>query len=153
MIDLHKVEAAAFADALDGLAAAMLLVEASGRIVHGNVAALALLADGSVLRAVNGKLAAADAGVDRVLHDVFTNASEGDAAVDLKGAAVPLAARNGERFLAHVLPLTSGARRRAGVAYSAVAAVFVHKAALDLMHPLDAIAAAFKLDSPPKCGC
>ena len=29
-----------------------------------------------------------------------------------------------------MLPLTSGARRRAGAAYAAVAAVFIHKAAL-----------------------
>ncbi len=47
--------------------------------------------------------------------------------------------------MAHVLPLTSGARRKAGIAYSAVAAVFVRKAALELPHPLEAIATAFKL--------
>jgi hypothetical protein len=35
----------------------------------------------------------------------------------------------------------AGARRKAGVAYSAVAAVFVRKAALELPHPLETIAA------------
>ena len=58
---------------------------------------------------------------------------------------MPLTAHNGERFVAHVLPLTSGARRRAGTSYSAVAAVFVRKAALDLPHPLETIAGTFKL--------
>jgi DNA-binding CsgD family transcriptional regulator len=41
--------------------------------------------------------------------------------------------------------LTSGARRKAGTAYSAVAAVFVRKAVLDLPHPLEAPSTAFKL--------
>ncbi len=38
----------------------------------------------------------------------------GDAAMGTKGIAVPAAsARDGERHVAHILPLTSGARRRA----------------------------------------
>jgi DNA-binding CsgD family transcriptional regulator/PAS domain-containing protein len=145
VIDLHKVEAAALADTLDGLAAAMFLVDASGRIVHGNAAAHAMLDQGGVVRASNTTLVALDAQTDQVLHDIFTNAESGDAAVGVKGIAVPLSSREGERYVAHVLPLTSGARRKAGVAYSAVAAVFVRKAALDLPHPLETIASTFKL--------
>jgi DNA-binding CsgD family transcriptional regulator len=44
-----------------------------------------------------------------------------------------------------VLPLTSGARRRAGASYAAAAAMFVHKAALDTPSPPEVIAKAFKL--------
>jgi DNA-binding CsgD family transcriptional regulator len=65
--------------------------------------------------------------------------------VGANGTAVPMTSRDGERFVAHVLPLTSGARRKAGVAYSAVAAVFVRKAAFDLPHPLEALADANSL--------
>jgi DNA-binding CsgD family transcriptional regulator len=54
-------------------------------------------------------------------------------------------AREGERYVAHVLPLTSGARRRAGTCYAAVAALFVHKAALEAPSPPEAIAKTFKL--------
>jgi DNA-binding CsgD family transcriptional regulator len=57
---------------------------------------------------------------------------------------VPLA-RDGERWVAHVLPLTSGARRQAGIAYAAVAAVFVRKAALDLACPLATMAELYQL--------
>ena len=53
--------------------------------------------------------------------------------------------RDGERYVAHVLPLTSGARRRAGTSYQAVAALFVHKAALDRPSPPEAIAKAYRL--------
>jgi DNA-binding CsgD family transcriptional regulator len=145
VVDLQKVEAAAIADSLDGLAAAMFLVDTGGRITHANTVGHAMLGQGAVIRAASGKLVAVDGQADHALHDIFINADAGDVAVGAKGIAMPLCARDGERYIAHVLPLTSGARRQAGVAYSAVAAVFVRKAALDLPHPLEAIAGTFKL--------
>ena len=41
----------------------------------------------------------------------FTAAGRGDEAVGVMGIAVVLTTRDGERYVAHVLPLTSGARR------------------------------------------
>jgi DNA-binding CsgD family transcriptional regulator len=145
VIDLHKVEAASFADTLDGVAAAMILVDGCGRIVHANVAAHAMLGDGVVIRAAGSNFAAVDSHANATLHDIFMTADSGDAAIGTKGIAVPLGGREGERYIAHVLPLTSGERRKAGTAYSAVAAVFVRKAALELPHPLEALANAFEL--------
>ena len=58
---------------------------------------------------------------------------------------MPLAARGGEHYVAHVLPLTSGERRRAGASYAAVAALFVHKATLDAPSPPETIARLYKL--------
>ena len=145
VIEQHQVAAAALADVLDGIAAALVLVDAAGRVVQTNAAALKMLNEETVLRGTGGKFAAIDAQADHTLHDIFMNAENGDAAVGVKGIAVPLFSREGERYVAHVLPLTSGARRQAGVAYSAVAAVFLRKAALELPHPLEAIASTFKL--------
>jgi DNA-binding CsgD family transcriptional regulator len=145
VIDLKSVEAATFADTLDGLTAGMFLVDAGGRIVHANSAGHAILAAGDFLRAVGGRLAAGDPEIDRLLRDAFIAAGNGDAAIGIKGIALPLVAHNGERHVANVLPLTSGARRRAGVATSAAAAVFVHKAALEITSPPAAIARAYKL--------
>jgi DNA-binding CsgD family transcriptional regulator/PAS domain-containing protein len=144
-IDMRQVEAAAFADTLDGLAAAMFLVDAAGRVVRANAAAHVMLAQGSPLLLSAGKLAAVDVEAGRVLHDVFISAERGDDSVGAKGIAVPLTAGDGERFVAHVLPLTAGARRMAGREYSAVAAVFVRKAQLDPPHPIAVLADAFKL--------
>lgn len=56
-----------------------------------------------------------------------------------------LTARTGEGYVVHVLPLTSGAQRKAGVSYSAAAAVFIRKAQLDWLSPPEAVAAQFKL--------
>ena len=64
------------------------------------------------------------------MRDVFAAAGQGDAALGSKGIAIPLIGKDGERYVAHALPLTSGARRRAGVIYTAVAALFVRKADL-----------------------
>jgi len=58
---------------------------------------------------------------------------------------VPLRAFDDHRHVAHVLPLTSGARRQAGVAYSAAATVFVRKVSLDTRSPMEAIARLYKL--------
>jgi DNA-binding CsgD family transcriptional regulator len=145
IIDLQKLEAAAFADTLDGLATAIFLVDTGGRIAHANAAGHAMLAENAVVRGSAGKLVAADAVADRILHDILLKADSGDTAIGKTGIAVPLSSRNGERYVAHVLPLTSGARRKTGMAYSAVAAVFVRKATIDLPHPLETIASTFKL--------
>src|SRR5437764_11202515 len=56
VLDLKKAEAATFADTLDGIIAGMLLVEATGRIVHANAAAHAMLGKGDVLRIAGGQL-------------------------------------------------------------------------------------------------
>jgi DNA-binding CsgD family transcriptional regulator len=145
VIDLKKVEAAALADSLDTLTSAMFLVDASGRIVHANQSGHIMVAEGSVLRALGGRLGAIDPAASRALLESFAAAEDGDAAVGRKGIAVPLKGHGGERYVANVLPLTSGARRKAGISYCAVATVFVHKAALDLPSPPEAIATEFKL--------
>jgi len=145
VINLHRVEAAALADALDELASGMFIVDSTGRIIHANVAAHRLIVEADVLRAANGRLSALEAKGGQNLLAVFAAAQAGDAAVGKGGIAVPLTARSGERYVAHVLPLTSGARRKAGVSYAATAAVFVRKAGLDLPSPPEAVASEFKL--------
>lgn len=145
LIDLKKAEAATLADTLDGIAAGMFLVDAGGRIVHANTAGHTMLNAADVLRAEGGRLAANDPGADRTLTEAFAMSGAGDGAIGVKAVAVPLVARNGERHVAHVLPLTSGARRRAGASYSAAAALFVHKTTLGAPSPPEVIGKTFKL--------
>jgi DNA-binding CsgD family transcriptional regulator len=144
-LDLHKVDAAALADSLDTLASGMFLVDGTGRIVHANVRGRVMVSQGDVVRAIGGKLGAADAAADQALLDAFTSCQKGDTALGRKGVALPIKARDQTRYVAHVLPLTSGARRKAGASYSAVATVFVQKAALDLPSPSEAVAREFNL--------
>jgi len=145
LIEFKTAQAATFADALDGLSAGMLFVDASGRITHANAAGTAMIADGKVLHASLGRLLANDPDVNRALRDTFLAAANGDAAIGDRGVAVPLVARDGERYVAHVLPLSSGARRGAGVSYAAAAVLFVQKAALATHSPPEVIAKTYRL--------
>lgn len=58
---------------------------------------------------------------------------------------MPIIDRDGQRHVAHAMPLISGTRRRAGVAYSAVAALFVRRAALTIPPRSEVIGKAFRL--------
>lgn len=145
VIDLHRVEAAALADTLDTLAAAMFLVDARGRLVHLNLSGHDMLAEAKVLKAMSGRLHAVDAQADQALGDIFATAPVGDLTLGRRGVALPLKARDGERYVANVLPLTTGTRRKAGISYAAVAVVFVRKAAPDLPTLPEAVAQEFHL--------
>jgi len=145
MFEFKTAEVATFVDTLDGLGAGMYLVDATGRLIHANAAGNAILGASDILNSVGGRLVASDAHIDRTLRDVFAAAGQGDAALGTKGIAVPLIGNDGERYIAHALPLTSGARRRAGVVGTAAAALFVRKAALTVPSASQAIGSAFKL--------
>jgi DNA-binding CsgD family transcriptional regulator len=145
VIDLKQAEAATFADMLDGLSAGMFLIAADGRIVHANAAGHGMLSAGNCLRSNCGRLVTCDNQVDKILHETFAAANNGDAGIGVKGIAMPLTAHNDERYVAHVLPLTSGSRRSAGRAYTATAAMFVRKAALESPSASEVIGRTYKL--------
>jgi DNA-binding CsgD family transcriptional regulator len=144
-INLKQAEAACFSGILDGLSVGMILVDGNGCIVHANAAGSAILGAGDFLRAVGGRLAAGDAQTNETLREVITAADAGDAAVGIRGTAVPLTAQDGERYVAHVLPLSCGAARRVGLACTAVVALFVRKVALEASSPSDVIGRIYKL--------
>jgi DNA-binding CsgD family transcriptional regulator/PAS domain-containing protein len=143
-VEFKSAEAAAFADTFDSLSAAMLLISADGRVAHANERGLALLAAGDLFWTRDGKLFARDPETDRRFQAMFA-ANHADASLIGKRVALPLTARDGGRFLAHVLPLTGGARHRAGRVYGAVAALFVCEAAFRTPSLPEAIAKAYGL--------
>jgi DNA-binding CsgD family transcriptional regulator len=145
VIDLHNAEATTLADTLDGMVAGMFLVDAQARIVHANASGHQLLRDGTVLKGPAGCLSAIDDQADQMLREVLAAAHEGDAAIGGKGIAVPLTVNGGDRWIAHVLPLSAGTRRPAANSPGAAAAVFVCKAELELPSPLETLGALYKL--------
>jgi DNA-binding CsgD family transcriptional regulator len=145
-IDLHKVEAGALADTIDAIAAGVFLVDPEGRIIRANASGRAMLEARDVLRSIDGRLAATEPRVRATLFDTLASATMADDfALGARGVAIPLASAIGERYLAHVLPLTTGRRRHTGATGAAVAAVFVQKAALNQTTHIEAIAQHFKL--------
>ena len=113
---LKTAEAATFADTLDGLSAGMFLVDARGRIVHANARGHRHAGRRRRAAAASGLLACGrprcGPGIARRVP-CRRQRRRGGRHQGRRRAAI---ARDGERYVAHVLPLTSGARRRAGTA-------------------------------------
>jgi DNA-binding CsgD family transcriptional regulator len=145
MVDIRKAETAALADVTDGLGAGVFLLDVDARIVHANAAGHAFLRAGDFLRTIGGRLIIADAPTDQTLREIVAHAGTGVDALGVKGIAVPLPAADGGRFVAHVLPLTTGRRRGTAANYDAIAALFVRKATLDMPSPSGVIATTYKL--------
>jgi DNA-binding CsgD family transcriptional regulator len=143
LLDFKRGEAETFAETLDALRAAVILVDAGGRIVHANAAGHALLRDGRVVKAVNGRFTAGALAADARLRRIFRAA--GDEAIGAQGVALPLTGEAGERHVAHILPLTSRARRQTGRTLAAVAAIFIQKPAFEAPSAPVAIAEAYGL--------
>src|SRR5262249_37048767 len=87
-----------------------------------------------------GRLTTADAPAEQALDHAMT----GDAA-GAKSTPVPLRARDGDRYVAHVLPLACIARARAGISCEAAAAVLVHKPAVETGISQEVIGKHYKL--------
>jgi DNA-binding CsgD family transcriptional regulator len=145
VIDLHKVEAASIADTLDGLAAGMFLLDERARIVHANARGRTVVSEGAVLRNDGGRLTPRDPQAAAALAEILASAGDGDLALGNRGITIALGGEDDDRMVAHVLPLTAGRRKQAGVAYAAVAAVFVRKASVERPSPLEALVAAYRL--------
>ncbi len=145
LIDLKAAEAAAWADTFDGIRAGVVLVDATGRIVQSNGAGHEFLIAGGVVHVRDGRLGAAENEADRALKEAIVASAAGDTALGIGGITVPLPSPDQRRFVAHVLPLTSGNRRAAGATYAAVAAIFIREIAFDIPSPPEVIARTYQL--------
>ena len=144
VIEEGSRQAASFSEALDGLAAGMILVDGHGRIVHLNAAADRLVTEGDAILIRDGRLVATQKAASAALAESFAAAASGTG-IGVRGISVPIETRTGEHFVAHVLPLTTGARSEAGAHYAATAAVFVHPTTLHVPAAPELMARAFGL--------
>ncbi len=144
VIDEQTATAADLAESLDGVSCGLFLLDAGGRVLHANLAARRMLEDADVLRIANGRLTAGEPTADAEFGQIIATAGTGDRALGVRGIALPLASRDGDRHVAHALPLASDARRKAG-GRRAVLAVFVHKAAVEAPSMPETIARAYGL--------
>ena len=141
----HAVVASPIIDALDELSAAIFLLDGDGNITHTNESGQDILARRDFLRVERGQLVAADSRLDRIIRDAAAASILGDGAMKSESITLPFVARDGERFVGHFLPLTSGRRRKSGIAYDATAVLFVTRASLQTKAASDIIKKIFKL--------
>lgn len=140
-VDDWEMKSASLAGTLDGLGAAVFLLDAAGRIVHANAAGHEMLCTGDVVRSANGQLGVVDGATGRIRKiAAFGPERVADADVD----ALPLAAPDGERYVLHLLPLASTARAALACTGKAVSAAFIRRVSFE--NPLgEIIARAFNL--------
>lgn len=138
-------ECAAFTDLLDEFGSPLLLARPGGHIVHANAAARNVLAAARIAHSPGGRLTLRDRAANRVLAKALAACEGGDEAIGRKGVSIPLAPDDGDCYVAHVVPLTSGARRQAGHFYGAAAAVFLREVSIDLSWPADTVARHYRL--------
>ncbi|MEH3144724.1 MAG: LuxR C-terminal-related transcriptional regulator [Methylobacterium frigidaeris] len=145
-IDGQRVQAANLEAVLDRVAAGAFLVDASGAIDFANEPGRALLDRGDLLTARDGVLRAVGRDEDRALRTALTAmASPTVPEKEHPDASLVLTSRSGERFLAHLLPLTSGGRLRASLGRPASAAVFVRRAEIPIMSGIELVAKLHRL--------
>jgi DNA-binding CsgD family transcriptional regulator/PAS domain-containing protein len=146
LFDRQKAELTALAEVFDSLSSAAFLIDGDGRIVHANAGGEALLAEGGgPIRKAAGRLTGHCAAAERAFRQLFIAAGAGDLTLGAKGISSALTGPDGESYLAHVLPLASGARRLAGRHHQAVAAVFIRPAALSSPSAPELIAKVYQL--------
>src|SRR5262249_31830085 len=144
VIDLKEIKAATLAEALDGIAAGMWLLDANARIVHTNAAGQAMLLEGRAIHASNGKLMLRDLSAERALQEMLVNLGASEHTIGERGFSMRVLGQEGGEYAPKPLPLPPGARRSAPT-HSAVAAVFIRAARFLPPHPLETIARLYKL--------
>jgi DNA-binding CsgD family transcriptional regulator len=124
----QKAEASALANALDGLSAAVFLVDRRCHIEHANEAGQRMLDEDDFIRSVADQLVLRNAQANNNMRLAIMGG--GDLGMAAGQATVVLVARDGQRYIAHLWPLRSPARSEPEVT-KAAAALFVRKVELD----------------------
>ena len=145
LFDRTRMAQAALTETLENVEAGIFLVGPQGHIVFANMPGRGILEEGTLLRQRENTLVAVEPRAQRMLRDIFVAAQGGDMSVGGRGVSIPLSAAPHGRWFAHVLPLTSGDRRRTGALYSAAAAVFIRKVSPASPLPLEMLARRYGL--------
>lgn len=131
LIDVRKLETAAFARLLESAAAGVFLVDQHGSIVQRNQRADAMLQDGDVVSPPAGQLHTIDHGVNREIIASLSAGLLGDMEIGHRGISLPLNGRSGKAYVVHLLPLNGPQRRGSFDDRRALGAVFIREAKLD----------------------
>jgi len=121
--------ATALADVLDNLTAGIFLLDAFCRVVHANSAGHALLAADDVVRTIAGQLVTSSTEANQKFRETFSGRNA--TLLAARGHAMPLLSSTGERYVAHVLPLSSVLRNSSERVVDAAGALLLRKVSLD----------------------
>lgn len=141
LLDSASTAAANFAETLDGLRAAVLLLDAGGNIRHANAAAHSLLARADVLRVERSRVVAISPQVQQELTRLVHASASDDLALGNEGLALSLGQQDGVDLVASILPLTG----RRSFAKGAALALLIAPASPQSVSPIEVLAKRFAL--------
>lgn len=142
LLDLRTVERNAFMQVIDSMAAGICIVGSEGRILHANGAAKEMLEQNALIRVESGQLRGSGTSGTVELMAAVEMARTNAVAMGTTGIGVPLKDANGQRAVAHVLPLGCGAIQTRLVP-EALAGIFIRSDSPATFVDLDAIGRAF----------
>jgi DNA-binding CsgD family transcriptional regulator len=142
LIEMRSLRAATFETTLDGLSVPVILVDQSAHVVHANVAAHMLLAEGGPLKTQNGILRAADPTASGQLEAAIAQTAQPEWYMGKIGIDLVLPYADGRPGCAHILPLGSGSIR-GSIAGKATAAMFFAPTSEPFRPPIEAWTSAY----------
>jgi DNA-binding CsgD family transcriptional regulator len=143
----RMLEGAAIAQAglvatIDTLTVPIVLLDSGQRILHANPAATRLIAQGTLIRAIDGRLDATAPGASSAIASAIAQAARDESAIGRRGLGIPVAGADETAGALHILPLR---RRRTEDKDGAVAALFVAEVDAPFVPPTEMVAALFDL--------
>jgi DNA-binding CsgD family transcriptional regulator len=142
-VQARRSETDSLFDVIDGLNAGIFLLDSGCRVVHANLSGRQMLEADDFLRSIRGQLLTREPQINGALRELFAGGVNVAAAAG--GKAWLLTADDGDRYVAHILPLASIARGGARCPSKAVGALFVRKIELDGESFGASLAHAFRL--------
>lgn len=147
LLDMRSLATSAFEATLEVLSAAVVLVDASSRILYSNQSARTMFSAGDPVMSQRGVLVARETSATTAIRDAIARAAQDESELGYGGIGVPVRSRDPQTALhsvAHVLPLKSG-MLRPGLSLGAAAAVFITPSAENAAPPFEALAALYDL--------
>jgi DNA-binding CsgD family transcriptional regulator/PAS domain-containing protein len=124
LLDMRALQSQALGATLDSLSIGVVIVAEEARILQANVAASLMFNDGGPILSSGGKLSATAPEATAELRRAIEIARSDETSIGNVGIGVALPMEDGERAIAHVLPLARGDIRTRLVAQG-TAAIFV----------------------------
>jgi DNA-binding CsgD family transcriptional regulator len=143
LLEMKSIETEVMASALDRIAAAVIIVDAEGRVLHASERARKLLDEGIAVRVARNRLTSSDRSAAAKLSTALQAATQVGNGTIPSYFGIRLPGRDDVPCLAHVMPLL-GTLTRSRIGALATAAVFVTQADSKPVR-VECLAAAFDL--------
>lgn len=146
VLKMHRRGEGELAEVISALTSGVFMLSAAGEVLRRNPAAAAMLADRRLMSHAGGRLKFTAAAADRALVEALRTSVGGGGLAGGQAASIPLSSgAGGERYVAHLLPLSAASAADDLGAGGARFAMFVSPTNPDLSRALETLAETYGL--------